>query len=257
MPLERRAFLIDNNKPTPALTELLSLLDIPSNSTLPSLVQATQKAWYQPGKERWQFEKRYVDKKEQAWPLLIQLGCIEKVSASKMHYEYALLLGGYAPRMQERIQFLIQEWKRGVRFNQLVMLTGERPLDPEHEKGTSSLNTETEMFLYLWSQADLPQSLRQTPLLIVNAPMTNTRPTTLDTIKEWLKQSPAPGSCLIVSNQPFNGYFDAVFRTYMPTTFTLETIGNVADPELPFAVFLDNLARCLYQEQIRAKYVEK
>ncbi len=232
---------------TPALSELLVLTETPQAETLSALVEITQKYWYQPGKERWQFDTRYDDKKEQAWPLLSRLGCIDKVSARKMHYDYAILLGGYTPRMQDRIQLLIQEWQRGVRFKQLVMLTGERPLDRDTEP--SVLNTETEMLLYLWAQADLPHELRHATLTVINVPMKKTRPTIIDTIVDWLKRAPSAGSCLIVANQPFVGYFDVVFRTYLPDTFTIETIGGAADASLPLSVFLDNIARCLYQEQ--------
>src|ERR1700722_10221068 len=137
MTLERKTFLVGKQgEPKPALTELLTLLHERSESTLPSIVKTTQENWFQRGKERWQFEERYTDKKEAAWPLLTRLGCIEKVGATKMQYDYLLLLGGYPSRMQDRIQFLIQEWNRGVRFKQLVMLTGERPLDLQNEKGS-------------------------------------------------------------------------------------------------------------------------
>lgn len=253
MPIQKSLLLVDiSGHPTKPLLELLELFDVKHDGTLSSIVEATQKLWYQAGKERWEFEVRYPDKLDAAIPLLKKLGYIDEVSASRSHYKYALLLGGYTMRMQERIECLIKEWNRGVRFDQIVVLTGQRPLDSKTEGHIEGIETETQMLMHLFSNADLPNLLRSIPVLLVDVPMREKRPTTLDTINAWMRFNPEAGSCLILANQPFVNYFDLVFRTYMPTDFDLECVGNRArvkdESALGCSLFIDNLARCLYTE---------
>jgi len=256
--MDRSSFIIDaHEKPREALIDLLKLLKIPFAPSLSGVIDATQVAWIQWGKERWQFEERYPEHKENAIPLLQQLGCIDAVPASQSQYDYALVLGGYAPRVQQRIDFLADCWKKGVRFRKVVFLTGERFLDRETEQYALPLKTETELMRFLWDVSDLPQSLKEVTLEVVNTPRQMDskgnlkRPNTGDTILEWLKAQPAAGKCLAISNQPFVGYHDAVLRTCLPAEFSIETIGNEVDKNLQLSVFLDNLARWLYQETLR------
>ena len=111
--------------------------------------------------------------------------------------------------------------------------------------------------LHLWENAQIPEKMRQIPYLLIDAPRqekadgTSTRPNTKDTLIEWLKKNPAPGKCLFISNQPFSGYQDSIARTVIPPTFSIETIGVEANQKLGIAIFLDNLARWIYQENIR------
>lgn len=245
------AYLIDQNaKPQPALLELLQLLHVPHDGTLDSIVRATQTAWYQAGKERWELEERYPGKLDLAFPILRKLGCVDSIFAKKKKYDYALLLGGHVSRMKRRIALLVQEWKRGVRFDKIVLLTGARPLDPSEEL---SCATETEAFLAL---LDLPAEMKKVPLQVIDTPMQTAkgggqrRPNTADTLMAWLLSKPKPGSCIAFGDQPFVGYFESVLKTFLPSAFSVEVIGLETEP-YPLALFFDNLARWLYQEQLR------
>src|SRR5262249_341267 len=157
----------------------------------------------------------------------------------------------------KRIDHLITQFRRGVHFNQVILLTGQRFLDPKAEEQYSPFKTEAEMVLFLWEKTQMPEEMRKIPCLLIDAPKQKkndgswTRNNTKDTVIEWLKTNPSPGRCLFISSQPFLGYQDSVVRTVIPSTFSTETIGSQADPDLPVAVFLDNLARWLYQEAIR------
>ncbi len=44
-------------------------------------------------------------------------------------YDKALILGATTSRMQTRLDYLKQLWEDGIRFNELVWLTSDRPLD--------------------------------------------------------------------------------------------------------------------------------
>lgn len=237
---------------SPSLIELLSLMEIHHDGTLKSIVETTQKAWIQTGKERWQFEEKEKEKWNAAFPLLKKIGCVDKVEASQKRYDYCLVLGGLSQRMQKRFDLLIEEWEKGVRFDRLIFLTGERNLDPQVEDLAVLLQTEAQAMEYLFQKANVSEDLRQIPLQIISASAGGKRrATTADTVAEWLKTNPSPGLCLVLSNQPFVDYQNAVLKTFLPKTFQIETIGKEADPDTFFAVYLDNLARFLYQEKIR------
>ena len=170
---------------------------------------------------------------------------------------------------------MIYLWKQGVRFDRLVILGGERDLDPqlENEKvlfapESSPLKvradwvrpvkvptTEFEMMKMVIDQAVLPVDLKLVPITYINAPKVKTdmgvlrRPNTSDTIKEWLATNPTAGSVLLFSNQPYVGYQHACMKTYIPSTFEVETVGESASTQEKIAILFDTLARWLYQEQ--------
>jgi hypothetical protein len=250
----RSSRLLDaSGHPTQSLLKILNALDVPNNGTLDDIVRATQKHWIQSGKERWEFEEVAIKDPQNILGLLKETGCIDEIQTKENSYDYALLLGATAPRVETRLNFLIKEWNRGVRFKRLIFLTGQRMLDPKIETFPDHIKTETDMISFLYRQKDLPEGMRKIPLEIIDAPAHKLengkmrRPNTKDTLVEWLKQNPAPGKCLFISNQPYVGYQDAVCRLELPDDFIIETIGPEADPSCTFAQYLDNLARWLFQ----------
>ncbi len=250
--------LISAELPYPALEKLLNVLEVPHGPDLQSIVDATQTRWIQKDKERWEFEKRNEDKRDLLLPLFKELGMIDTVDASGTMYDYALVYGATYGSVVARIEHLVSQYKRGVRFSQVVLLTGQRQLGSFIGERGLPYKTETEMMLDLWKTMPMPESLRTLPYLLVDAPEQEkngqlVRPTTKDTLVEWLKTKPTPGTCLFVSNQPFSGYQEAVAKCALPSSFTIETIGRQADPKMPVAILLDNLARWLYQENERDK----
>lgn len=246
-------------KPSKALLSLLSLLKIEHTNTLESIVSSTQKAWLRPvGQERWQLKERFQDLKPQIMPLLKNMGLLDERHASNRHYRYAVVLGATYKSVKERFSFLLAEWQRGIRFQDIIFLGSERPLDMLSENiwltDTQVPRTETEMMKRAWQEMELPKDLKAVPMKIFDTPMKQDkdgkflRPNTGDTIKYWLLSDPKPGSVLAISNQPYAIYQDAVLRTYLPNSFRVETIGPEAEQD-SIAVYLDNLARILYQEQ--------
>ena len=253
--------LTKNNQPAPALQALLTQEKIEHANTLESVVQATQKSWFRPaGVERFQMVDTYADRKNDFLPYLRTLGMIDEVKPKLKRYTYGMVHGATLPRVRMRFAYLIKLWKEGVRFDQLVFLTGERYLDHdlEHEALVCGCTTETDMMRMIYEQTDMPQELRVLPFLLISAPQqltekgTMRRPNTQDTVKEWLKTNPLPGSCLAVSNQPYVAYQDTVMRTDLPEMFILETVGVAVDTrEVSVRDCLDSLARWLYQENMR------
>lgn len=103
-------------------------------------------SWYQQG-ERWNFENRYENHREEVLVLLDSMGFFETKQAQKNHYRYGVILGALQPRVQDRINFLIKQWERGVRFEEIVFLTGQRALHPLYEK--DFIGYESDMMILL------------------------------------------------------------------------------------------------------------
>jgi hypothetical protein len=258
---EISAVLIDShNQPSPELKNLLALFDLPSND-LKTIVEVTQRSWLRPaGKERWELDEIAPEKTEQLKAIFAKLGLVQEIKPAAQKYEYALLMGARLASTQKRVNYLLNLWQQGIRFNSIVVLTGERPLDPAIEAiemaNGSKATTECTMSQAVFAHLKAPEAFKNIPVTFVSVPMITApdgkvrRPTTGDTVKEWLQANPVPGNCLVLSNQPFVGYQDSVVKTLLPKSFAIESAGCGAD-NTHNAEVLDTLARWLYQEKIR------
>jgi hypothetical protein len=261
-----------------ALFRLSELFSIPTDGNLDQLIESAQKKWTRsPNKERWEMEGQYLMKAEKAYSLFAELGMTEARCASRNFYDYAIVLGSTVESFRGRLAFLKKEWERGVRFQTLVLLSGQRPLFPKIEtekkmtEGSAILpirkdwvfsgtlpKTESEMMDLVFDQADLPNQWRGMPFSHISVPMIKNedgsmrRPNTNDTYEAWIKTRPIPGSCLVVSSQPYILRQGHSARQLIPQTFSVETIGPGISLEKFLCeknsvdVFLDELARILY-----------
>ena len=273
-----------NYQPTPALLELLSFLDIPHDNTIASIVTATQRE--QPlgllranNKERWELQHLYdTNKQMKMITYCKQLHVIHGIKPTKKHYNYVLIFGATIHSVRFRLAYLIKLWHEGVRWNSLVILTGQRKLDSRVETERDYCNrnnnvleiqnswhltqipqTEFDMIKMVLNQSVLPSEWNTIPCIIIDTPMQlknngPQRPTTEDTIKRWITTQPIPGSILAISSQPFIGYQDKALHTYIPETFSPETVGPSMYESCTTEVLLDALARWLYNSQL---YISK
>ncbi len=270
------ALVNQDNKPTVALLELLNEMRAHHTDSFPSIVQTTQ-LWLRPTeKERWEFKNDFIEiKKPRLLKLFENLCLIQKVEPSKKYYDYALLFGGTLDDVRNRLAYLITLWDNGIRFNSLVILTGQRLLNAtleNHErllnnqhKGLPSKNTwhfkenfptsEPEMIKFVFEQTDIPRAWDTVSRIFIDTPPQETgsnsfrRPNTEDTIIQWLKEcKPQPGSILAISNQPFIGYQNAVLRKNMPQKFAMETVGSAYQDNESTTTILDALVRWIYNE---------
>lgn len=242
---------------SPQLFDLLDLTDVYCDMTLPAIVEATQKAWLRKeGTERWEVQESYSPKKqEKIAELCDQMGFFEEVPPTQMHYTYCCIFGAALPSVKARILYAKELWERGIRFDRVVLLTGDRPLDvridqiPELDGG--HFENETDAIVALYAALTLPEGFRALPVTVVATPKIGSkRPSTWDTLRQWLSANPMPGTCLMVSNQPWVKYQDAVARCSLPEEFPLKTVGAKSLPSyrLRAGVMLDNVARWLYAE---------
>lgn len=209
---------------------------------LSEITEVSPQEWIKSG-DRWTFRDEFEESRTEIVALLDQMGWFETKQATKMHYKYGVVLGALQPSVEKRINHLIEEWNRGVRFETIVFLTGNRPLHPEKEAAFSG--TETDMMLATWESSPLPKDLRALPLVVIDAPPLpeRGRPTTESTLYAWLEENPLPGSALFFSSQPYVQYQDAIIQAVLPQTFISETIGPEGGKTLPTSVLLDTVGK--------------
>jgi hypothetical protein len=266
----------EHYNPTQALLNILQATNIKHDGTLFNIFTETQKWWLRPsGQERWENQTVFTFNHNNVSQLFEDLALVHEIEPSNQHYNYVILLGATVESVRNRLAYLITLWNNGVRFDSIIILTGQRPLDPTIESPELLLHnnsttfpckpnwqfngqlprTETEMIKLVFDQADIPTELKNIPVYFIDTPMQLTengalrRPNTLDTIKEWLKlYNPPTGSILAISNQPFVGYQDAVLRYYLPKSFVIETVGSDCLTNQNSTTMLDSLARWIYCE---------
>ena len=277
-----RAIVDKEGRLTPNILKLLELvtpstLKISPELDLQAIVDATQKEWLrQPNQERWNIQDKIDQNRDEILTTLDALLLFKQLSPSQQHYDYCLLFGSTVSNMRKRFAYILELWNKGIRFDSLIFLGGERILDPEKEPVSLLFDcnnhdlpckkdwvqpkdmprTEFDAMEIIVDQAELPEGFDNINIVFINAPAKKkadgsyARPTTQNTIDAWLATDPKPGSCLFVSHQPYVGYQDTVARTYMSSNFTIETVGN-SGSENNVSVLLDNVARWLYQENAR------
>lgn len=187
----------------PDLLRLLERLNIKHQNDLPSIVTATQKAWLRPeGKERWEIEKEWsLEDREAVLVYYKSKGLLEERMPSQQEYETALICGSTVESMRQRLKFFEKIWSQGIRFKEIIFLTGTRPLDARIETAPTDCQTEAEAMMALWKESPLFSKVRWKNLPHPMIPLEGglfRRATTIDTFKLWLTTRPNTGPHLII-----------------------------------------------------------
>jgi hypothetical protein len=235
------------------LLVLLEAMDVPNDGTAQSIVAATQKQWLRPkGKERWEVADTLTPEQRKAViKFYTKNGFFNEVSPQRKSYDYVLVLGATVSRMEKRLDYLDRLYEKGIRFKQVILLTGARPLDPEVESIPPGCKTEGEALDYLWKSMKLSKQVAwkyfECPMVTL-ADGKEKRPNRAEAFQFWLKTSPPPGTCLLISNQPYCHYEQALAQNVLPKEMKFEVVGPKADPASQNGnVMLDNLARWIYE----------
>ena len=258
--------LHENHLPVP-LINLIQLLDLPPANTWQEAKNVFSRYARKPGQERWElpplsFPEQQTARIERA---LEELGFINAITPGNNSYDYAIVPGATVPAMITRFDYLIDQWQTGIRFKQLVFLTGQRPLSEQADdfqrqiiKWTGKASDiswndknlpmdESEAAQIIYAMGTLSETLRKVPVIFNSAPrewLANThtwqRANTVMTIHSWLKQKKTTsGSILVVSNQPSALYQNEVFKNALPERFSLETIAPRCHKNILLPVILD------------------
>lgn len=260
----------EQGHPCITLLQLLSLTNIEHDGSLQSIVEQTQKPqaeWMRKeGSERWDIVDQNIENKDEFFKLFDQLHLVDEISPEHDQYDYMVLMGATYFRIKTRLEHAIKLFKQGIRFDQIVMLGGARPLTEseldalKHDFNLKESDfipeTEAQVMQFMYDRTEMPEGMRKISMILIDAPMKITktgvlaRPTTGDTVNLWMELNPMPGSCLVISNQPYVGYQDSVIKTLLPKVFSVETVGQKSE-DAKIGIYLDTLARNLYQEKIR------
>lgn len=238
-----------------ALFELSFALSVPQDT---DIVEEAQKWLRRPDQERWEMAEIPFQEALLILNWAEKQGLFADWRPVRMRYDKAVILGATTSRMQMRLDYLKQLWLEGVRFDEMVWLTGDRPLDEKADALLDRCQNESEAARLLWEETDLPQEMRMVPLTFIAVPMKAggsfpKRPNTEDTIIAWLNTNPGSCTALFVSDQPFCGYQFAVVKTCLPASIEYELVGPGVDPAshpAAAAITLDSIARWIYQERL-------
>lgn len=267
--------------PSSALLAVLGHTSCNHTNNFASIVEKTQKFHSQGGwrrdeiKERYEMEEIFAEKKSDLLPLYKQLELVDARYPSKKEYTYGLFFGAWISEARRRQHFLFDLLKnKNVRVNKLIVLTGR--FDPavqennvmekllnaqnglisfkkEWKYNCQPVETETEMMKILFDQAQDADCLNGIKIVYTDTKVADDkkRTTTNDTIKDFCSQNYEPGSIVAISSQPYR-YQEAGLKMYLPESFkqhTLDVVGPEAEEMTPNCIYLDSLARLLWQEQ--------
>lgn len=288
-------FLINKNgQITPSFQQLLSLTKIDCDN-LKSCVKITQQEWIAVLQGKNGIERRDLDDtpnyqaiNKQVLDIIEQMGLLNPQPALKKHYDYAICLGAFMDSTRARLSALIEAWNYGVRFDQLIFLGSDRPLRnftgqiEDHNNLTtpsaspfkirpdwkfnpeSPFNTEHDMQVLIWEQADVPKEMREhlkDKVYFINTPtqVGQQRPSTYDTYEYWVQTyRPKAGTILAASGPIIWCHQHLVGKYALGEAYELETFAPfIVDKEkLLVIIILDTLAKCLYTEYQHSRYIE-
>ena len=152
----------------PALLSLCQLTNVERGDSfgLEEVVVITQRHWLRKhGTERYELANGpWETHREEILTHLRPLNVIHHVKAeiTNTPYDIVIFHGAMAFSVKIRLEFLIAEYRRGIRFKQVVLLTGDRPLNSlrEAEFIGLGLQTEAEIVQYLWyNNSGLPEDI--------------------------------------------------------------------------------------------------
>ncbi|MBP7074182.1 MAG: hypothetical protein KBA81_02225 [Rhabdochlamydiaceae bacterium] len=236
---------------TPELLTLLEHFQLKHDGNLPSIVEVTQRAWLRPhGKERWEADDHFSgEDREAVLTYYLQTGKLNDKRPLKKVYQAGAICGSTTDSMKNRIHFLEQLVKGGLQVREIVLLSGSRALDPKIDRLLEGCMTEGDAFMALWKVSDLYSKnvwkhLDHPMIALENG--SYRRPNTYDTFLLWQQTNPQ-GPVLIITDQPYCCYFEAVAQWAFPRGFEYEVVGKGVSPESQTtSILLDNLARWIY-----------
>lgn len=182
------------------------------------------------------------------------LGIAAEIAPPQDSYAYALVMGGTTQDMVIRFNYLLYLVHKGIKFENIVLLGSERQLKIDEKKGLpDSVVTEMDMICYLYS---CHQLFDATNMVAINSPMKPNadgswrRPSTDDTIRSFIQESPEPGSCLLISHAPYIARQTKVAQRFLnQTTFPTDGAGPYHAADCSDSLMLmDEFARLLYEE---------
>jgi hypothetical protein len=273
----------------PATEKLLLLTGLTYDGSLPDLVRTTQAGWLRKGEsslsrppvKKWD-TKPFIPLFQELdlvadQPLRTSTGELRK----NVQMEDCLLAGAYVFSMVDRLHFLHTTMEaQQISCKRLVALAGDRDIDPHHEgkevftymrsqfpwfqyadaeldQAWATLRNEHDLAQFILTQFQRTHPKAFSEVRYVNAPKkktkagTWTRPTTADTLREYMQRYQPKGEILLVTSQPFGFYMHTLAQKIFeksPVPLHVSTIAGHSFfyDMIPTNVYLDYLARTFY-----------
>ncbi|WP_236558939.1 hypothetical protein [Chlamydia sp. 17-3921] len=213
------------------VNRILDVCGLPEANSSEDLVEATE-SWMLSSEERISGDIAPVCqlKDEHAFyndfSLLRMTQAVPSYAAT---YDCAVIFGGPLPALRQRLDFLIREWQRGVRFHKIIFLCGKRNCYPtiesrehffdsrynpfpsennwENETTQKVPSSEEEIAKFIWAQMALPRAWRDSSIKVIfllAEPSNGECASRWDTLKLFRSyQGAFSERILFVSSQPF------------------------------------------------------
>jgi hypothetical protein len=253
--------------PSEALKVFCDKFDIKHDGTFKDIVDKVRDAWKKLEGDLGNFNK-YESEKENLRSLFEQLGLVNSIDqVSLKKYKYAIVPGGFIGAMCSRINYLKKFWEEGVRFEKIIILTGQRDFVTDDYSMPSNVKcekndlhkTESEAIKFVFDKIDLPADMKELPVTFVDTPKQKMKdgslrqPFTQDKIRDWSSTNPEPGDCLVVCNQPYVRVLDNEFYNLLSKEFqTIEVVGYAVNRKYESVSFwFQALSWWLCEEKIR------
>lgn len=224
--------------------------------------QWAQAHWLRPqNKERWELQDspQLEHSRLVIWNLLEQLGFIENIKPAWNTVDYVLIFGASNEDFWERLNYLAYLWNHHFRFKKLFILTGgfiPQNLPKTFNLNQTSLQTDTEWMLTQWQswQAQVGGILGEVEAILTCSLSgeskdlaASSRPTTADTLINWLARQESGQKVVCISNQPYIGYQGMLAQRLLGPHYQTSTVGPACRAHTPLRLILDAFARLLYE----------
>ncbi len=287
-----RWFITADGKPTTPLIRLLQIDNLyDPNDTLDQIAKKTQTNWVEVvhGKNLKEIPDlkdtpAQQEMRQKVEAIAEEIGLFDERSPALTHYDYAACPGAFVDGVRHRLSYLIELWKKGLRFDKLIFFTGARPLrlekgrEDDIEKITSPQNspltikagwklqenapykTEYDMCKLIWEQTEIPDDMYKSlegKVVFINAPAPEgqERPSTKSCYITWLKEyTPEPGTILAASHPMLWCYQQLSGENALGSAFLLDTCARGATAQVRqryqeriVSLIQNTVAKCLYE----------
>lgn len=222
------------------------------------IVAYTQQHWLRsPGTERWELVASEPSNTA-VLELLNNSALIVEQPPLQSHYDHVLLMSAFESVFLRRIDYFSRLVQGGLSFGKVVLLGGERRLDPLHE--TAAIQwlgpdaREIEMLAHHAQRMSEREDhiaglefIQCSTAYVADAAGGLRRPNTDDTVVRWSEQMYEGGSVLCLSNQPFVHYQTSVVRSVLGPQTVVHGAGPATEPDtLNLQIVFDAAARLLF-----------
>lgn len=222
--------------------------------------------------ERWETQEPLWARRhpEAILEQLKTLGFVDAKKPRSWRYDAVCILGGAAPSMKQRIDYVEGLMQEGLATKNILLLAGERFVTQGVDGSGEALAlladkknvpwqnlTETHLMQDLYLNSGLKD--QKIPVHLLDTPKGDLpRPTTQSTmlyLLVWLKKHPEIKSILFISHQPYIAYQKAVIASMIKTEnqdLDYEVVGSAAlTPRLQIKSLIEGLGSYLWAETPR------